>query len=115
MRCFYILHSIFILLVGNIESNPGPHELSQSISEKPLCILPNYYPLAGVDLRKKINWPLGPVKFLNNWPLQNSTGPRNIVCAKYDRGLDLGFWEILKPFEIDKYYKLFPHLVEKIH
>ena len=33
--------------------------------------------LPGVDLRKKINWPLGPVKFLNNWPLQNSTGPRN--------------------------------------
>ena len=32
----------------------------------------------GVDLRKKINWPNGPVKFLNNWPLQNSTGPRNI-------------------------------------
>ena len=33
---------------------------------------------AGVDLRKKINWPRGPVTFLNNWPLQNSTGPRNI-------------------------------------
>jgi hypothetical protein len=33
---------------------------------------------AGVDLRKKINWRWGPVKFLNNWPLQNSTGPRNI-------------------------------------
>jgi hypothetical protein len=33
---------------------------------------------AGVDLRKKINWPYGPVKFLNNWPLQNSTGLRNI-------------------------------------
>ena len=32
----------------------------------------------GIDLRKKINWPTGPVKFLNNWPLQNSTGPRNI-------------------------------------
>ena len=32
----------------------------------------------GVDLRKKINWPNGPVKFLNNWPLQNSTGLRNI-------------------------------------
>ena len=32
----------------------------------------------GVDLRKKINWPIGPVKFLNNWPLQNSTDPRNI-------------------------------------
>jgi hypothetical protein len=30
------------------------------------------------DLRKKINWPIGPVKFLNNWPLQNATGPRNI-------------------------------------
>jgi hypothetical protein len=27
----FTLH--FILLVGNIESNPGPHELSQSISE----------------------------------------------------------------------------------
>jgi hypothetical protein len=27
----FALH--FILLVGNIESNPGPHELSQSISE----------------------------------------------------------------------------------
>jgi hypothetical protein len=34
--------------------------------------------LSGVDLRKKINWPRVPVKFLNNWPLQNSTGPRNI-------------------------------------
>jgi hypothetical protein len=34
--------------------------------------------LSGVDLRKKINWPQGPVKFLNNWPLQNSTGLRNI-------------------------------------
>ena len=34
--------------------------------------------LAGVDLRKKINWPYGPVNFLNNWPLQNFTGPRNI-------------------------------------
>ena len=33
---------------------------------------------AGDDLRKKINWPKGPVKFLNNWPLQNSTGTRNI-------------------------------------
>ena len=32
----------------------------------------------GVDLRKKINWPNGPVKFLNIWPLQNSTGLRNI-------------------------------------
>jgi hypothetical protein len=32
----------------------------------------------GVDLRKKINWLYGPVKFLNNWPLQNSTGLRNI-------------------------------------
>jgi hypothetical protein len=31
-----------------------------------------------------------------------------VFCAKYDRGLDLGFWEILKPFEMDKYYKLFP-------
>jgi hypothetical protein len=27
----FTLH--FILLVGNIESNPGPHELSQSILE----------------------------------------------------------------------------------
>jgi hypothetical protein len=34
--------------------------------------------ITGVDLRKKINWPRGPVKFLNNWPLQNYTGPRNI-------------------------------------
>ena len=33
---------------------------------------------SGVELRKIINWPKGPVKFLNNWPLQNSTGPRNI-------------------------------------
>ena len=33
---------------------------------------------AGVDLRKKMYWSFGPVKFLNNWPLQNSTGPRNI-------------------------------------
>ena len=32
----------------------------------------------GVDLRKKINWPRGPVKNFNNWPLQNSPGPRNI-------------------------------------
>ena len=32
----------------------------------------------GVNLRKKINWPTGPVKNFNNWPLQNSTGPRNI-------------------------------------
>jgi hypothetical protein len=32
----------------------------------------------GVDLRKKINWRNGPVKFLNNWSFQNSTGPRNI-------------------------------------
>jgi hypothetical protein len=32
----------------------------------------------GVNLRKKINWPIGPVKNFNNWPLQNSTGPRNI-------------------------------------
>jgi hypothetical protein len=32
----------------------------------------------GVDLRKKINWP---VKFLNNWPLQNSTGPSGAGTA----------------------------------
>ena len=30
----------------------------------------------------------GPVKFLNNWPLQNSTGPRNIgpLVDRYERG-----------------------------
>jgi hypothetical protein len=22
-----------------------------------------------------------------------------VLCAKYDRGLDLGFWEILKPLK----------------
>ena len=37
-----------------------------------------WYTYTGVDLRKKINWPKGPVKFLNNRPLQNSTVPRNI-------------------------------------
>jgi hypothetical protein len=31
-----------------------------------------------------------------------------VFCAKYDRGLDLGFWEILKPLKWTKYYKLFP-------
>ena len=40
----------------------------------------------GVDLRKKINWPYGPVKLLNNWPLQNSTGLRNIGPHRYKRG-----------------------------
>jgi hypothetical protein len=35
----------------------------------------------------------------------------NVFCAKYDRGL-LGN---IETFEMDRYYKLFPDLVEKIH
>jgi hypothetical protein len=46
------------------------------------CMIENLYHnlsgITGVDLRKKINWHRGPVKYLNNWPLQNSTGLRNI-------------------------------------
>ena len=38
-----------------------------------------------------------------------------VFCAKYDRGLDLGYWGNIETFEMDKYYKLFPDLVEKIH
>jgi hypothetical protein len=37
--------------------------------------LPIFQQDAGVDLRKKNYWPN---KFLNNWPFQNLTGPRNI-------------------------------------
>jgi hypothetical protein len=31
-----------------------------------------------------------------------------VFCAKYDRGLDLGFWEILKPLKWTNITSFFP-------
>jgi hypothetical protein len=38
-----------------------------------------------------------------------------VFRAKYDRGLDFRLLGNIETFELDKYYKLFPDLVEKIH
>ena len=44
----------------------------------------DYFP--GVDLRIFFLLALCKVKFLNNWPLQNSTDRRNIGPLRYERG-----------------------------
>jgi hypothetical protein len=38
-----------------------------------------------------------------------------VFRAKYDRGLDFRLLGNIETFELDKYYKLFPDLIEKIH
>jgi hypothetical protein len=38
-----------------------------------------------------------------------------VFRAKYDRGLDFRLLGNIETFELNKYYKLFPDLVEKMH
>jgi hypothetical protein len=38
-----------------------------------------------------------------------------VCCAKYDRGLDLGFWEILKPLKWTNITDFFVNVLELHH